>query len=209
MRILKLIGLLAITFLLSCSGSKPENTVREFFKAISAKDFDKAKTLSTESSNTTLSLLKSGVDVSIGDGKLNNVDCVTENEISTCDCFMEGNEKPIPVKVVKENGEWKVDIQLTAKNMINNLFDKLSGIDLSGLDLSGIDLENIDVEGILENFGGTVGEGSDKVNEFIKGLDADKISETLKGLDSNMDETSGNINKLLEDITKSMGETVE
>ncbi|MEN8927764.1 MAG: hypothetical protein ABF258_03785 [Flavobacteriales bacterium] len=207
MRIAKIFGVLAITILLSCSGNRPETTITDFFEAIKEKDFTKVKSLATEKSKSTLSLLESGVDVSLGNGKVNSVDCVTEGEIATCDCFMEGNEKPVPVSVVKENGEWKVDIQLTAKNMMNNIFDKLNDIDLSGLNLDGIDLENLDVEGIMENLGGSVEAGTNKINEFIKNIDADKISETLKGLDSNMGETSGNIENLLNQIKEGMGET--
>jgi hypothetical protein len=202
MGVIKFIGLLSITLLLSCSGNNPEKTVNDFFTAISDKDFDMAKSLATEKSKSTLDLLESGININFGDGKLKNVDCVTENEIATCDCFIEGKEKPIPVTVVKENGEWKVDIQLTAKNMMNNFLDKLNG-----LDLSGIDLKNIDVEGIMENIGGSVEAGTNKLNEFLKNIDADKVSETLKGLDSNMGETSGNIEELLKKIEEGMGET--
>jgi hypothetical protein len=202
MRIVKLIGLLSITLLLSCSGNNPEKTVNDFFTAISDKDFDKAKSLATEKSKSTINLLESGIDISFSEEKLKNVDCVTENEIATCDCFMEGNEKPIPVTVVKEDGEWKVDIQLTAKNMMNNFLDKLNGLDLSGLDL-----KNIDIEGIMENIGGSVETGTNKLNEFLKNIDTDKVSETLKGLDSNMGETSGNIEELLKKIEEGMGKT--
>lgn len=207
MRIIKFLGLLSITLIISCSGNKPENTITNFFDALSKKDFETAKSLATAKSQTTLNLLESGIDVSFGEGKLNNVDCVTETEIATCDCFLDGKDKPIPVSVVKENGEWKVDIQLTAKNMMNNLFDKLNGLDLSGIDLSGIDLENLDVEGIMENIGGSVETSTDKINDFIKNLDTDKITETLKGLDSNMGETSGNLENLINQITEGMGKS--
>ena len=43
MRIVKFIGLLSITLLMSCSGNKPETTVTDFFEAIADKNFDKAK----------------------------------------------------------------------------------------------------------------------------------------------------------------------
>ena len=207
MRIIKLLGILSISLLLSCSGNKPETTVNDFFTAISAKDFDKAKSLATKKSTSTLNLLESGIDINFGEGKVKNVDCITENEIATCDCFMEGSEKPVPVSVVKEDGEWRVDIQLTAKNMMNNFFDKLNGIDLSGLDLSGIDLEKLDLEGIMENIGGSVETGTNKLNEFLKNIDTEKISETLKGLDSNMRETSGSIEELIKSFEKEMGDT--
>lgn len=202
MRIVKFIGLLSITFLLSCSGNKPETTVNDFFAAISDKDFDKAKSLATEKSKSTLNFLESGIEISFGDGILKNIDCVTENEIATCDCFMEGKEKPIPLTVVQENGEWKVDVQLTTKNMMNNFLDKLNV-----LDLSGIDLKNLDIKGVLKNIGGSVETGTNKLNEFLKNIDTDKISKTLKGLDSNLEETSGNIEELLKKFEEGMGET--
>ncbi|MFQ3336290.1 MAG: hypothetical protein ACI9E3_000292 [Flavobacteriales bacterium] len=142
------------------------------------------------------------MEISFGDGILKNIDCVTENEIATCDCFMEGKEKPIPLTVVQENGEWKVDVQLTTKNMMNNFLDKLNV-----LDLSGIDLKNLDVKGVLKNIGGSVETGTNKLNEFLKNIDTDEISKTLKGLDSDMGETSGNIEELLKKIEEVMSDT--
>ena len=205
MRIIKFLGFLSFFLMLSCTGNKPEKTVNDFFAALSNKDFEMAKSLATTKSQTTLNLLESGMEVSFGEGKLTNVDCVTENEIATCDCFMEGKEKPVPVTVVQENGEWKVDIQLTAKNMMNNFFDKLNGIDMSDLDLSGLDLENLDVEEIMKNIGGNVEEGTNQINDFIKNLDADKISESLKGIDSSLGETSGSLEDLINQIQDGMG----
>jgi len=202
MRIVKFIGLLSITLLLSCSGNKPETIVNEFFTAISNQDFDKARSLATEKSKSTLNLLESGINISLSDGKLKNVDCLIENKIATCDCFMEGKEKPIPVTLLELEGEWKVDIQLTAKNMMDNFFDKLND-----LDLSGIDLENLNVESIMKNIGGSVKTRTNKLNEFLETIDTDKISETLKELDSNMGETSEKIEDLLKKIEKKMGET--
>lgn len=206
MQLVKFLGLLSITLLLSCSGNKPETTVHNFFNAISEKDFDKAKSLATEKSKSTLNLLESGIDINFGEGKIKNVDCVTENEIATCDCFMEGSDKPVPVSVVQENGEWKVDIQLTAKNMMNNFFEKLNNIDLKGLDLSGIDLEKLDIGGIMENIGGNVETGTNKLNEFLKNIDTEKISESLKGLDSTMGETSGSLDELLKKLEEGLSD---
>jgi len=113
---------------------------------------------------------------------------------------MEGKEKPIPVTLLELEGEWKVDIQLTAKNMMDNFFDKLND-----LDLSGIDLENLNVESIMKNIGGSVKTRTNKLNEFLETIDTDKISETLKELDSNMGETSEKIEDLLKKIEKKNG----
>lgn len=188
MRSLKLVVLGLIVVLSSCSGNSPEKTVKEFYLAIKGKDFTKAKALSTPESHATIDMLSSGLDINIGEGELTNVDCVTENETSLCDCFFEGSQKPFPISVTKLEGEWKVNVKETAKNMMNNLFDAFKDIDLNGL------MDKVNLLG---------DSSSEKINDLIKKIDTEKVKETLSGLDSNMEEVGESIEDLLEQLEES------
>ncbi|MEN8793565.1 MAG: hypothetical protein ABF294_03840 [Flavobacteriales bacterium] len=189
---MRVIHFISITFLLvlfSCGGKSPETAIKGFYSAMKVNDIDKAKSFTTSSSHSYLNMINSGMDISLGDGEIVNIDCVIENDEAECDCFFEGNQKPVPVSVLMENGEWKVDFQTTAKDMMYNVLDKFKDIDLNSL---------------MEKFGDGAVIISDKINELINNIDVDKVVETISGLDSNMTETGGSLEKLINQVKEGL-----
>ena len=189
---MRVIHFISITFLLvlfSCGGKSPETAIKGFYSAMKVNDIDKAKSFTTSSSHSYLNMINSGMDISLGDGEIENIDCVIENDEAECDCFFEGNQKPVPVSVLMENGEWKVDFQTTAKDMMYNVLDKFKDIDLNSL---------------MEKFGDVADISSDKINELINNIDVDKVVETISGLNSNMTETGGSLEKLINQVKEGL-----
>lgn len=192
MKVIQFISIGFILLLFSCGGKSPETAIKGFYAAIKAKDIEKAKTFTTQDSHSVLDMMNSAMDISFGEGKIENIDCVIENEEANCDCFFEGNQKPVPVVVLKENNEWKVDFQSTAQDMMNNVLDNF---------------KNIDINGLLEKFGDGANLGTEKINELIKNIDVDKVVETINGLDSNVTKTSGNLEGLINQFKEGMDNT--
>ena len=185
---MRVIHFISITFLLvlfSCGGKSPETAIKGFYSAMKVNDIDKAKSYTTSSSHSYLNMINSGMDISLGDGEIENIDCVIENDEAECDCFFEGNQKPVPVSVLMENG----DFQTTAKDMMYNVLDKFKDIDLNSL---------------MEKFGDGADISSDKINELINNIDVDKVVETISGLNSNMTETGGSLEKLINQVKEGL-----
>ena len=182
MRNIKLFVLGITVLLFSCNTDTPEQTIKEFYSAIKSKDFEKAKSLSTEQSHSTIDMLSSGLEVNIGSGELTNIDCVEENEKGECDCFFENNEKPVAVSVVKSGGKWKVDVKETAKQMMNNLFESFKDIDLNGL---------------LDKAKEFTDDGGEQLNELIKSVDPEKVKKLTEGMDSNIQKLGESLEGLL------------
>ncbi len=190
MRLIKLITIASIALLFSCGNSNtPEKTVREFYKAIKAKDYQKAKELSSEKSKSIIGMMGESISLNFEGGEIKNIDCVTEDNISNCDCFLEGKEKPIPVSLVKQNDAWKVDLQSSVMNGLDNL-------------LNGF--KDVDVNGLMEQFGGLIKENSDKINEVIDNIDPEEVSKLIKGADSSLNITKENIEELMEAVEKNV-----
>lgn len=189
MRVIHFISITFFLVLFSCGGKSPETAIKGFYSAMKVNDIDKAKSYTTSSSHSYLNMINSGMDISLGDGEIENIDCVIENDEAECDCFFEGNQKPVPVSVLMENGEWKVDFQTTAKDMMYNVLDKFKDIDLNSL---------------MEKFGDGADISSDKINELINNIDVDKVVETISGLNSNMTETGGSLEKLINQVKEGL-----
>ena len=187
MRGLKIIGVLFVFAFTSCTNSNtPENVIEQFYKAVKADDYDKAKTFLSASSKKTADLISGDMEVTLGGLDLKNVDCITEGMSSDCDCFVEGKEKPVAISVLKENGEWKIDIKESLMDNLNGLFDNFN-----------IDLKNVDVNGLLDAGKKLIEGNSEKVNELIKNIDPEKVIESLKSIDSNIDVTKENVEEFM------------
>ncbi len=194
MRVIHFISIALLLVLFSCGGKSPETAIKGFYSAVKANDIEKAKSFTTSNSHTYLNMMNAGVDINLGDGKIENIDCIVENNEAECDCFFEGNQKPVPVSVLMENGEWKVDFQNTAKDMMDNVLDNFN-------------LKDIDLNSIMEKFGNGADISTDKINELINNIDVDKVVETLNGLDSNMTETGGSLEKLINQVKEGLDKT--
>ena len=56
----------------------------------------------------------------------------------------------------------------------------------------------------MEKFGDGAVIISDKINELINNIDVDKVVETISGLDSNMTETGGSLEKLINQVKEGL-----
>ncbi len=187
---LKHIKFLIIGFLFACTNTNsPENVSNEFYKAIQNKDVLKAKALATKKSKSMLDLVGDNLNLGLENGEITTIDCVTENDESNCDCFIEGKSKPLPLSLIRENGEWKVDLQSSAVNVLDNLLDKVKGIDFNGL---------------LEKLGEGIDTSSEGINELIESIDVDEVIESLDKMDSTVLKTDEKIESLLEQFANGL-----
>ncbi|MGB1040477.1 MAG: hypothetical protein ACPGVD_06370 [Flavobacteriales bacterium] len=190
MRGLKIIGVLFVFAFTSCTNSNtPENVIEQFYKAVKAEDYDKAKTFLSASSKKTADLLSGNMEVTLGGLDLKNVDCITKGLTSDCDCFVEGKDKPIAISVLKESGEWKIDIK-------ESLMDNLNGL----LDNFNIDLKNVDVNGLLDVGQKLIEGNTEKLNELIENTDTDKVIESLNAIDTSLNITKENVEEFMQKI---------
>lgn len=187
---LKHVKFLILGILFACSNpNSPENISKEFYEAVQNKDLALAKELVTEESKTMMDLVGDNLNLTLKNGNITNVDCVTENDVSNCDCFIEGHSKPMPLSLLKEEGAWKVDIQSSAVNALDNLLDKF---------------KDIDVNGILEKVGNSIDVSSKGINELIDKIDVDKVLETIEGMDSAVLKTDKSIESLIDQFAKGL-----
>lgn len=190
MALLKNIKFLFLGLFFACSNpNSPESVAKEFFTAIQNSEGEKARLLVTEKSKSMIDLVGENLNLTIDNGEITAIDCVTDNEISNCDCFTDGNLNPMPLSLIKENGEWKVDIQSSAVNALDNLLDKFKGID---------------VNGILEKVGEGIDLSSDGINEFIESIDIDQAIKTIEEMDSSVFKTDKNIESLIEQFANGL-----
>ncbi|CAN5340391.1 hypothetical protein BH09BAC1_BH09BAC1_11520 [soil metagenome] len=113
--------LVALVFAaVGCGDNKktPEAVAEEFLTAVDDKDYDKAKTLSTEGTHQMLDLIKGFAGQMPADAKKPEPkkvkECKIEGEKGTCTycCDEQGAESTLAV--VQVNGEWKADMSKEA-----------------------------------------------------------------------------------------------
>ena len=206
MQIIKIIGFVFLLGLVSCTNSNtPENVVKEFYEAVKAEDYDKARTFASKDSKKFMTMMSKGMELSIGGTELSNVDCTTDGESSDCDCFFEGQEKPFPVSVIKEDGNWKVDFKGSAMNMLDGLMDGFKDLDI---DLNGLmdNFKDVDLNGLLDVGQKLIQNNSEAINELIKSTNTDSIVESLNAMDTSLNLTKDNVNEFIEKIQKGLEE---
>lgn len=97
-----------------CSGDSPEKAAQAFLDAVNAKDFEKAKTLSTEDSHKMIDLIASfaqaGEEEEAEVKKVDVKKCTVDGDKAVCDycCDAEGKETQINLK--KEGDKWLADM---------------------------------------------------------------------------------------------------
>lgn len=187
---MKYLYFLCLMAFVACSNpNRPEKVAEEFVLAVKNKDVAKAKSLATKKSHSMLNLVGENLELTLTNGTLSVVDCVTEGEVSECDCFFEQDSKPLPLSLKKEEDKWKVDIQSSALNVFDDLLDNFKQIDLNGL---------------LDKVGEGVDLGSEKLNEAIENIDIDKAVEALKVMDSSVTISDEKVEGLIEQFSKSL-----
>gem|GEM_PF-3334594 len=179
-----------LLIIVGCSNpNKPEKVVQEFYLAVKNKDIAKAKSLATNKSQSMLDLVGENLELTLKNGKITAVDCITEGEVSECDCFFEQDSKPLPLSLKKENDLWKLDIQSSAANALDDLLDNFKEINLNGL---------------LDKVGEGVNLSTEGINELIEKMDIDKAVEALEGIDSAVGVSDKKLEGLIEQFSKSL-----
>ena len=179
-----------LLIIVGCSNpNKPEKVVQEFYLAVKNKDIAKAKSLATNKSQSMLDLVGENLELTLKNGKITAVDCITEGEVSECDCFFEQDSKPLPLSLKKENDLWKLDIQSSAANALEDLLDNFKEINLNGL---------------LDKVGEGVNLSTEGINELIEKMDIDKAVEALEGIDSAVGVSDKKLEGLIEQFSKSL-----
>lgn len=185
------IAIIAVV-LSSCSGESPEKVVQEFFLAIDAKDYEKAKSLATVESESTIDMMKNVGKVTGFLGKFlpkelsNNisiVECEVKENNGNCKCWGEGkvNEKEVAVKKVE--GVWKVDMSI----------QNITGTDIDISEMKEV-MESVDMEKVMEAFA----ENSDSINKVFDevGDEFKEVAiEAIDAIEENLDEVKENLQK--------------
>lgn len=133
--------LVALVFAtVGCGDAKksPEAVAEEFLAALDAKDYDKAKTLSTSGTHQMLDLIKGFAGQMPEEDKKTEpkkvTTCAVEGEKGTCTycCDEEGGESTLAM--VQVEGEWKADMSKEALMGGEGALDGLGQDDDLGLD---------------------------------------------------------------------------
>lgn len=166
--------------LVSCkSEQKPEEVVKEFFAAIEAKDFTKAKSLATKESSSMIKMMEKAAafapDSEEEKNSVDKVECVTEGDKGDCKCLDATGENEQNVSVKKVDGQWKV--HMTKQEMMNDAMEKAgSEVDM---DEAMNALKDIDMEKAMN----ALSEGmKEKTIEAIDSIEEnlDEVKESLK-----------------------------
>lgn len=174
--------------LVSCkSEQKPEEVVKEFFAAIDAKDFAKAKTLATNESSSMIKMMEKAADFAPedeeGKSSVDKVECVTEGDKGDCKCSDAAGENEQNVSVKKVDGQWKV--HMTKQEMMNDAMEK-AGSEVN-MDEAMDALKDIDMEKAMETFSeeiDSLGKSMESINGELKG----KTIEAIDAIEENLDE---------------------
>lgn len=111
-----LLCLVALVFASVGCGDKntPESVAENFLNAIDAKDFEKAKTYSTDGTHKMLDMIKGFADQMPADAKKPEPKkvsaCKIEGEKGTCTYCCDEQGGSSELAMVQVNGEWKADM---------------------------------------------------------------------------------------------------
>lgn len=174
--------------LVSCkSEQKPEEVVKEFFAAIEAKDFTKAKTLATSESLSMIKMMEKAAafapDSEEEKNSVDKVECIIEEDKGDCKCMDAAGENEQNVSVKKVDGQWKV--HMTKQEMMNDAMKKAgSEVDM---DEAMNALKDIDMEKAMETFSEEI-DSLGKSMESINGELKEKTIEAIDAIEENLDE---------------------
>ncbi len=178
--------IISILILSSCvKENKAEDVVLEFFTAIDAKDFEKAKSLATNESAPVVDMMSSVGKFSGFLGNMipkdfsNNisiVECEVKEMEGDCKCWKEGKVNMKEISVKKIDGLWKVHMTI----------ESITGTDI---DFSKVKetMKSVDMNKVME----VLSENSDSINKILEDFNADfkeKAIETIEDIEDNLDE---------------------
>ncbi|MFD2921050.1 hypothetical protein ACFS6H_15095 [Terrimonas rubra] len=167
----------------SCSSvdkSDPKSVLQAFFDKLSKKDVDGAMALATESSQTTLGLMKMAInmaqdgkaaekkdfadefkDVSLGEPKI-------DGDKATVTLTPKKEQKTVDFILKKEGGSWKVDFSLEALMKM-------------GLNGRGAEGRRSDADTLIDQFDEeTLKRANDVADSILKNMDPKKLEEYQK-----------------------------
>jgi hypothetical protein len=145
------IAAFAMLFMVSCSGSSgPEATATDFVNALMKKDWEKAKTLSTEESASTIDMIKGFAQNTPDSAAVMKFEIVKEKTKIEGDgasvVAKDENGLEMPMKLKKIEGKWKVDYSMEA--IMGDFEDTMSDAMESMTDMA--DSISIDMDETME-----------------------------------------------------------
>lgn len=163
----------------SCGGNAPEAVVKEFFAAVAAKDFDKAKSLATTESSSMIGMMEKAAEFATEEEAEESkavvkVECITEGDKGDCTCWGENGEDEQKVSVKKVDGKWKV--HMSKQSMMN---DAMKGM---GDDMSGAmdKLKDVDLDKAMENFSNEIDSINVDLTEDTANISSVKANSSKK-----------------------------
>lgn len=157
--------LLSVLFIVSAlvwagcnaGGGDPKTVLAEFFDALSNKDFDKAKKLSTSSSSGVLDMVKMGMQMDQGTkendkfdkSKMEFGDVKIDGDMATVAVKETGSGSMMNYKLKKEDGKWKVAfdkeslVGMGMETMKSNGVDPQEQIDDAKKQMENIDMDSL------------------------------------------------------------------
>ncbi len=169
--------------LASCSSvdkSDPKSVLKAFFDKLAKKDIDGAMELATQSSQTTLGLMKMAVNMA-QDGKTDEKKDFTQDfkdvilsepkidgDKATVALTSKKEQKTIDFILKKESGSWKVDFSLEALMKM-------------GLNSRGAESRRSDSDTLIDQFDEeTLKRANDVADSILKNMDPKKLEEYQK-----------------------------
>lgn len=169
--------------LASCSSvdkSNPKSVLQAFFDKLAEKDIDGAMALATQSSQTTLGLMKMAVNIA-QDGKTSENKDFTKDfkDVTLSEPKIDGDkatvtltskkeQKTIDFILKKESGSWKVDFSLEALMKM-------------GLNSRGTESRRNDSDTLIDQFDEeTLKRANDVADSILKNMDPKKLEQYQK-----------------------------
>lgn len=156
--------------LASCGAGGPEDAVKEFFSAINAEDYDKAKSVSTDDTDAVIDLMAKSP---MKDKKeITKVECKVEGEEADCECWAKDEEETQKVVAKKVDGAWKV--HMSKSDLMGDAMSSMGDLDMGdAMDSLDEGLEGLGdmVEGATDALDELEGAGEDLENMLNDAMD--------------------------------------
>ena len=196
MKLKYLVLIISVIVLSSCVKQvKPEDVVKEFFAAIEAKDFEKAKSLATSESSSMIKMMEKAAAFASDEDmekseSIVKVECETKEDKGDCKCWGKNEENEQNVYVKKVDGQWKV--HMTKQSMMNNAMEK-AGSEVN-MEEAMENLKDIDMEKAMETFSEEI-DSMGKTMEGLNGKLKGKTIEAIDAIEENLDEVKTSLQK--------------
>lgn len=199
-KLTRIIPILAATMIIaiSCnnaaSSSDPKAVLLEFFKRLEKKDIDGASKLTSKASESTMSMMKKGLEMSekMGEKEKKDDEIVGSiDDLEIGEAKIDGDNATVPFKnkkenvsfdfpLVKEGGAWKVDFSMaTLMKMGKNGMNGADTNDGTDYDMDG--QKSLDT--LMNNSDVNMDSLTKSLEELKKMADPEKMKEMMKELE--------------------------